>query len=97
MGLQGYLAFNPVSSSINRRATLAYEVDARFGLSGSLGRTGSNNTYWDLGASYALSNLISADLRYYGAQSGDVGVVLNLSIATHQDSFSRLFTRASHH
>lgn len=91
MGLEGYLAYDPVAENFNKRATLAYAVTEQFGLSAAYGKTDfNNNEYWHVGASYAFSNFVSASLAYHGAQTGDEGLVFTLSLATTQDSFARL-------
>jgi uncharacterized protein (TIGR02001 family) len=91
LGLEGYLAFDPVTDNLNKRATLAYALNDQLGLSAAYGETDSNkNQYWQVGASYAFTDYLSADVRYHGAQSGDEGLVLTLSLATTQQSFARL-------
>jgi len=91
MGLEGYLAYDPVAHNLNKSATLAYAATEQFGLSATYGESDFNNTeHWQIGASYAFTNHLSAGLAYYGAQSGDEGLVFTLSLATTQDSFARL-------
>lgn len=91
LGLEAYGAYDPESHGSNLRVTAAYEVTGQLGLSAAFGRTSLNdNAYWDAGGSFAFNDTVSADLRYYGAQSGDAGLVFALSFATEQGSFRRL-------
>lgn len=91
LAVEGYLAYNPQSGTFVKSAALAYAVNDQFALSGRYGHSESNhNQFWSVGASMALSEFISGDIRYYGAQSGDEGLVISLSLATDQSTVARL-------
>jgi uncharacterized protein (TIGR02001 family) len=91
IGLKGYLAYDPESENWNRRATLAYEVNEQFTLSGTYGYSDSySHDYWDAGGSFALTDVVALDARYQGSGSGDEGFVVGLSLATSQSSLARL-------
>lgn len=90
-GIEGYVAYDPQSGNVNRSATLAFSVNDRLGISARFGGSDSyNNDYWDVGGVWAFNDSISAGVRYYGASTGDEGIVLNLSLATSAHRFSRL-------
>ncbi|MCA0872877.1 TorF family putative porin [Seohaeicola saemankumensis] len=91
LGINGYLAYDPQADTLNKSLTLAYATNDKLGFSATYGESdGAGTEYWDAGLSYVLTDALSADLRYYGAEVGDVGVVLSLTLATQQDSFIRL-------
>lgn len=91
LGVNGYLAYNPEADALNKSLTLGYAPTDKLGFSTTYGESdGSGTEYWDAGLSYALTDALSADLRYFGARTGDTGVVLSLTLATEQNSFVRL-------
>lgn len=94
LGVNAYAAYDPVANTLNRRATLAYEVTDALAVSASYGRAGSLHTeYWNVGGSYALNDIASLDLRYHGSGSaaGNPGMVATLTFATSQKTLRRLF------
>jgi len=92
LAVEAYLAYDTQSHNLNKRGKIAYKINDQLAVSGRYGETESNdNEYWDVGGSYAFNEKWSADLRYYGAETGDEGVVFTLSLATSQSTFSRLF------
>ena len=76
-----YAAYNPETGDWNRFLDASYDIADGLAVSGSLGKSdGMGTTYWDIGTSYAIDGRFSADLRYYGADVGDAGMVLSLSL-----------------
>lgn len=91
LAVQAYAAHRPETHAFDRRATAAYAFSRGWGVSATYGRSSTNqNDYWDAGTSFAISKRLSVDLRYYGATSGDEGVVLRLSASTVQTAIARL-------
>lgn len=91
-GVEGYLAYDPEFDVLNRRGTLAYEVNDALALSASWGTRGAGfSDYWDVGGSYAFNETVSIDARYLGSEAGDPGLVVTLSLATAQGTLRRLF------
>lgn len=87
------LGFNDTLNSLNRRGRVLWEVSDEIILSGSYGETSQNdNQYWNIGVSYSLPNRLALNLRYEGAETGDVGLVATLGWSTVNNSFVRLFT-----
>lgn len=91
LGLKGELVYDHTRESLNPRGTVSYAFDDRLGFSSSLGRTEYNsNSYWDAGASWAFTDAVSADLRYHGADTGDAGVTLSLTVENARHTLGRL-------
>ncbi|UWQ93162.1 TorF family putative porin [Aliisedimentitalea scapharcae] len=92
VGLLGYVAYNPESDEWNRRATLAYKVNDKISLSGTYGYSDFNqHDYWDVGASFPLTDTVAMDVRYQGSEAGDEGVVVGVSWSASQVSMAQLF------
>jgi len=93
LGVVGYVAYNPQSGDFNKSVGLAYAFNDQFAISGKFGKTDfNNNEYWEIGASLAFNDILSGQVAYHGAQSGDEGLVFTLSLATDQSNFARLVT-----
>lgn len=91
LGFEGYLAYNPESGNVVKSAALAYAITDRLALSALYGNTDANdNDFWHIGALMAFNDFFSGEIRYYGAQSGNEGLVVTLSLATNQSNFARL-------
>ncbi|MFV0515529.1 MAG: TorF family putative porin [Jhaorihella sp.] len=92
LGGEIYLGYNPQLASFNRRGHLVWSVSDRLTASAAYGETSANsNEYWNAGMTYALTDKLSLDLRYQGAESGDAGVVVKLSWASVENSLARIF------
>jgi len=79
--LEGYVAVNPENENVNRSATAYIDITDQANLSGRIGKSdGSGTEYWDVGGSWRFNETVSADVRYYGADAGDEGVVVTMSL-----------------
>jgi uncharacterized protein (TIGR02001 family) len=86
-----YFGYNPNLNSFNRRARLIWSMNEDLTASATYGETSSNsNEYWDAGITYALTNKLSLDVRYQGAETGDIGLVVKLAWATVENSLARI-------
>jgi uncharacterized protein (TIGR02001 family) len=86
-----YFGYNPQLDSFNRRGRILWSVTDDLTASAAYGATSANqNEFWDAGVTYALTNKLSLDLRYQGAESGDIGFVFKLSWATVENSLARI-------
>lgn len=94
IGLKVAVAYNPDSENFNNRLSAAYTLTETFALSGGYGKNdGYSNNYWDVGATYEFNEFVKADARYYGASSGDEGLVASLIFGSASETFGRLFTQ----
>lgn len=93
LGLGGYVSYNPQLGTANRRASAIYKATESFAVAGAYGQNEIyNHDYWTLGATYEFDNFWSVGLIYHGAESGDEGLVLRLSVANSQTALVRLVT-----
>ncbi|MGH1466009.1 MAG: TorF family putative porin [Cognatishimia sp.] len=77
-----YVAYDPNAKTWDRSVTLGGVISDTVEVSATLGESDVFGTeYWDAGATFNLTDRVSADLRYVGASTGDVGLVAGLSIA----------------
>lgn len=79
--LLGHVAYNPETSDWHRFLDVStsfgesISASARYGISDGMG-----TEYWDLGGSYQFTENVAADLRYFGANVGDAGLVATISL-----------------
>lgn len=93
LGLKAYLAYNPETSNLNRRLSAAYVINDSLAVAGRYGKSdGNQNEYWDAGVTYTFTPNVAVDARYYGATTGDEGLVVSLVLSTSDVTFGRMFT-----
>lgn len=91
IGVTGYLAYDPVADNLNRRLTLAYDPNERFGLAGTYGYSDFyGHDYWTVGATWSINDTWSTGLSYHGSGSGDPGLVFRISMGNLQTPLARL-------
>lgn len=81
VGLELFAGYDPGAGNARGSISASYAFNDNLGLSAAFGRNQANvNTFWNVGATYALSDNFSIDLRHHDTSNTGPLTVLTLSL-----------------
>ncbi|MCC6006380.1 MAG: hypothetical protein JJU40_01735 [Rhodobacteraceae bacterium] len=81
LGLEVFAGYDPGARNTRTRLTASWNFNDNLSLSASVGANQANaNTFWNVGASYALTGNFSVDLRHHDTSTTGPLTVLTLSM-----------------
>lgn len=82
LDLTGYVAYDPDSEFFNYRMEAGYGITDVVSVNGEYGHSEYwDHDYWSVGATYAFTNQVAANVSYFGKDGKDEGLVATVNFA----------------